>query len=378
VLIGIVLGLVALVVYWRSNPAPVGGYEHFVYQADAFLHGRLDMVGVPDYYQDLALWQGKIYLPMPPGPALVLLPFVALFGIVDALEAQLAILLGALDVALAYWMLLRVGASTRSAVFGALLLGFSSVLWSAAALGTSWFFAHLVAVAFVLLGLGELGGKGRGWLVGVLFALAWLTRAPIVMAAPFAFVALWTRSRRQALWFGAVATLSLVAYGVFNYARFGDALESGHHLHTAALALQGPLSQGLFALVHLPPNLDALLLRGFDVVPDVPFFKPSPYGLSIVLTSPALLALLFPERRPNRGEWALLGCALVVLAPSLFWFSTGWVQWGYRYALDSLPFLLVALARLQSASPRGMEWGLLVVGIAVNAMGVYWLRTLGS
>lgn len=377
-LIALALGLVAFGVYWRSNPSPIGWYEHFVYQADAFLHGRLDLVGTPSYYVDLAPYRDKFYLPMPPGPALVLLPLVAVFGVATALEAHAAIALGALDVALGYWAFRRVGASTRSAVFGALLLGFSSVMWSAAALGTAWFFAHLVAIAAVLLALGELAGPRRGALVGLCFALGWLARAPLLFTAPFAFLFLWrTRSHAQALAFALVAIASVGAYGLFDQARFDDPWETGERLHSPATSLSSAKEQGLFAPVHVPANVGALLLRGFDVVPEAPYFKPSPEGLSILFTTPALLALLFPRRRYRRVEWLALACAACVLLPSLFWFSSGWVQWGYRYALDSLPFALVALLLAHERGPRAVEWLLLAIGAAVDLLGIYWIRTLG-
>ena len=41
-------------------------YKHYVYQAEAMLHGSLDLAkaGVPDYYQDLVRRaDGKVYLP---------------------------------------------------------------------------------------------------------------------------------------------------------------------------------------------------------------------------------------------------------------------------------------------------------------------------
>jgi hypothetical protein len=75
-----------------------------------------------------------------------------------------------------------------------------------------------------------------------------------------------------------------------------------------------------------------------------------------------------------RWSWLLLGAALAVLLPSLLYYGGGWLQYGYRYALDSIPFLF-ALAGLAVARARhlGRLWQLLIVfGVAVNALGVYW------
>jgi hypothetical protein len=73
-------------------------------------------------------------------------------------------------------------------------------------------------------------------------------------------------------------------------------------------------------------------------------------------------------------------------------FSQGWVQFGYRFSNDVVPFalLLVALGVDRLARPADNEDGnirhrwsmplaiaLIVVSIAINAWGVLWGRLLG-
>jgi uncharacterized membrane protein len=67
-------------------------------------------------------------------------------------------------------------------------------------------------------------------------------------------------------------------------------------------------------------------------------------------------------------------------------FSQGWVQFGYRFSNDVVPFVLVLVAIgfawLVDRVPR-RAWampvaiGLIVLSIAVNAWGVLWGRILG-
>ena len=79
-----------------------------------------------------------------------------------------------------------------------------------------------------------------------------------------------------------------------------------------------------------------------------------------------------------------IGTAAAVLLIGVFnlaHFSQGWVQWGYRFSLDFIPFLLplVALgaARPSDGRPRVIAFALLMAGVFVNLWGVTWGQLLG-
>ena len=96
---------------------------------------------------------GRALIPFPPLPALVLVPFVALFGLNT--DAQtLAAVIGGLDVWLAWWLLgaLRLRVRLRATV--TLFFGLGTVFWYTSMLGTTWYFAHVVAVALTILAVG--------------------------------------------------------------------------------------------------------------------------------------------------------------------------------------------------------------------------------
>src|SRR5689334_3840923 len=74
----------AAAIYWlsaallrRANP-PLTAY--FDQLADAFLHGQL-YLAAPPATDDLTLYGGRWYVPFPPLPALLLLPWVAIGGL---------------------------------------------------------------------------------------------------------------------------------------------------------------------------------------------------------------------------------------------------------------------------------------------------------
>ena len=90
------------------------------------------------------------------------------------------------------------------------------------------------------------------------------------------------------------------------------------------------------------------------------------------------------RRGATSRTWWLAGAALIVLIPTLLYYGGGWLQFGYRYALDSIPFVwaLCALAaardearREASGSRAGdrLGWALLILfGVLVGLGGVYW------
>ena len=177
ILWGIALVVLCLLVYVVCNPNRQNPYVHFVWQAQAYLDGQTSIAthvqpseaSPGDYwYQDVQpildaagndTNRGNI--PFPPLPALVLLPFVAVWHLFTN-EQLLATLFAALDVGLAYWMLGYLPIRREIRWFTALFLGLGTVLWYAAAIGSTWFWAHIVAVACLLGAIGLALSADRG------------------------------------------------------------------------------------------------------------------------------------------------------------------------------------------------------------------------
>src|SRR5690349_3886952 len=65
----------------RDSPFGVSPTAYFNYLADSFLHGQLHLRLLPLVRQDLSFYDGDYYLYWPPLPAIVLMPFVAVFGV---------------------------------------------------------------------------------------------------------------------------------------------------------------------------------------------------------------------------------------------------------------------------------------------------------
>jgi hypothetical protein len=438
--VGIGLVVVFFVLYAFTRPTWPTVYNHFVWQADAYLHGQASIrYPVPgtatspgnDYFNDVipvldssGSETGRGMVPFPPLPAVILLPFVAIWGMATD-QAFLAVVIGALDVGLASWLLgrLPIRAGLRAAL--TVFVGAGTVLWYASSLGTTWFLAHVVAVGFTLAAVAValdaddravgLDVDAHEWLLdrrqvaaGLLLGLAVTSRLTVVFGVVFLVLVggggTW---RRRAVSAGFGMAFPVGALLVYNLAvsgtLFNPVYEALYRYEVWAYPdLHYNAAWSLQDLRYIPQNLGIMLGGLPDVMPacaagvareiwsaaGCSWLVPSPVGMSLLLTSPVwlLVAGALPLLRDRRVAGGLLA-TLVIAVVNLMHFSQGWVQFGYRFSLDFAPFLLVPLAlgaeRLVARHGRGPARGGLLVGgliaasVAVQAWGLAWARTLG-
>lgn len=396
-LVGVLVAAVALFVYWLGNHNYDAGRGDFFYLAESFLHGHTwveKALGTNDeIYRN-----GHVYVPFAPFPAVVLMPLVAITGAVtaDQWEPLINAFLAACVVGLAWWGAGRIGVQRRGdRLMLALLLGFSTQIWWVTTRGGVWHTGHLVATILSLLAIGELFGRQRPNILGLLLGAAFLTRAPIAFAAPA--LALWflpedgsitatgqtLGQRVRALpWVDWVALglgflPSLVFFLWYNLDRFGSPFESGYALATLPPWLEALRQQGLFSLRHIGMNLNYLFVKLPTLIPTFPFFKPDGLGMSVFLTSPGLLLAVRAPWRDRRAVLLALA-AFLVLVPTLLYYGGGWLQYGYRYFLDSIPYVwaLVAMGVVHRGSFRGWQRGVIWFGVLVMTFSVYWAYNL--
>ncbi|MGZ6327361.1 MAG: hypothetical protein ACXWN2_01500 [Candidatus Limnocylindrales bacterium] len=428
--IGLAVFFVALLIYVASNPARQNIYNHFVWQADAFLHGRFAIAWPVDsgaiqngYFQDvfpLAGQPGYALLPFPPLPALILLPFVALGGLAtDA--ALVAAGLGAVNVALAWRVTSRLTDDRLVALLATAFFGFGTVAWYAAMLGSTWFLAHVVASTFLLLAIAAaLEGERRTApadgrdptrpggalsrlvdlrqvIVAMVFGTAALARLTTIFGLPFfLLVGSGGTLRRRALSAALGAAVPLALLGLYNLVSSGHLFQPGYDYlyQTEYVPQPGGLLPQLFPglsgityhpgawnaedLRYLPQNLVIMLAWLPAVRPECglgglfsttcPLVKPDALGMSLLLASPGYL-LAIPALLRGWRERIVAGAALAVVAialADLVHFSQGWVQFGYRFSNDFAPFLLVLVTL--GLARVGLRWW--SVGLIVLSIAI--------
>jgi hypothetical protein len=256
----------------------------------------------------------------------------------------------------------------------------------------------------------------RQLLVGLLFGLACTARLPVAFAAPFFLLVggggTWLRRGASA---GVGAAIPVGALVLYNLVTTGHVLHPAYdYLYQLEAGFYTTLGYNLDWAVedprYIPQNLGIMLFSTPAILPDVypaglgggealctepgavrqlfdrscPIALPRDIGMSIFLTSPAyFLAAPALARLWGRSR-VVTGAALAVLIVAIFnlmHFSQGWVQFGYRFSLDFVPWalLLVALGleRVRSGFGIAVAVGLVAVSVAVNAWGVVWGGILG-
>ena len=396
--IDLTLFALALVAYLLSSGSMLAHQSlapHFVYQADAFLHGQLALTTQPPNLNDWVRMGERWYVSFPPFPAVVMMPFVALAGLAFN-DVFFTIVFAALNVALLYrllrtWQETEPGAALRTEwehAAHALVFGFGTLAWTCAIRGEVWYTAETLGVTLTLLYLLAAHEAKHPALAGLAVACAAITRTPLAFSIVFFVLeALFGKERvrfselqrvlrdperrvsalKKLVPFALAGLAVAVPMAWMNYVRFGSPSEFGHS-HLYANRVNQQIQQyGLFHYQFLERNLHAAFTR-------LPELQLHPLklgfngeGLSLLVTTPLFAFLLWPRERPRLQRPLWLTTA-VVAVPGFFYQNSGWFQFGFRFSLDYTPYLLLLLALGGRPLTRAW-WGVALSGVAVNAWG---------
>ena len=379
-----IFSAVALV-YLLTSPAPVQ-LDGFVPLANAFLQGRLHIAEPMPWLELVPRQEGGWYSPFPPMPAILLLPVVAVFGpVVD--QGVVAAVIGGANVALLWLVFGAMRIPTVSAVWLSVAFAFGSVHWWSASEGTVWLFALIVAVFFSLCAL--LLALRREWpfLAGLCLGMAAASRLPAAFTV-ILFIALYgglqwrwpltmpppNRLRAVTLLL-AGAAIPAVLVAAYNLARFGSVFEFGYDLIPGVLD-EPWYTAGTNSIEYIPRNLHHMFLKSFDFVEQFPWWRPSWYGTSLLITTPVLLWLVKARSRRALVAFGWIAVA-VALLPIVTHGGVGFTQFGYRRILDVAPVLFVLLGWVFRGGMSAEAKAAVTIGVLVNAYGIWAITYLG-
>ena len=377
--------------------------NHYVHLALSWFQGQLSVLGnTPPGSNDWAFYNGRWFVSFPPLPALVIAPVVAIWGLATR-DALFWALLAGTAPALLFIHLRRLSErgqserSTRDNVALSALFAFGSVFFFVAVQGTVWFAAQVVASILLMLFLLCALDAERPWLTGVILGCLLATRPPATPLVGLVFTVEALRRYRRDVeltiqhdahplvrafeWLrGAhigrvlkehakVALPALTIVGLllwFNYARFDDPFTAGHE-YLQIRWRQRIDEWGLFNLHYLPKNLAVFAASLPWLYDHPPYVKVSLHGLALWFTTPALLWTLWPRAFDARtvGLWlAVIPIAFI----DLCYQNSGWIQFGYRFALDYMPLLIVLIALGRRRFGPGF-YACLLFAVVVNTFG---------
>ena len=378
----LLIATIAVLVFLLSK-GPSPDQNHFVYLSDSFLHGRLGLTGGGLDLAEVVPFNGNYYVVYPPMPAVLLLPFVAVWGTAFD-QALLSVVLAGFCVAAIWLMLKKAGSNQTKALWLAALFGFGTCFWFIASVGSSWYIEHVVAVLFLTSAIIlALYGKSN-FAVGLILGCAVIARLPVALSFPFFLLLIydqknmWMPRFRQALFFFGGLAIPVGLNALYDYARYGVFTNIGYYL-IPGIQEDPFFQQGIFNISYIPRHIYAIFLQGPNILPDFPWFQPNWIGMGLFLTTPAFLFIFIGA---FRGGWRSLNkkaalAILCILPPIITHGTVGFTQFGYRFSLDFVPFLMLLTAAGMRENLGWIEKVLIVLSLLINLWGVVAIIKFG-
>lgn len=347
-------------------------FNAHVRQAVAFVHGHT-YIDAPNYIEHAQMGPYSYQL-HPPLPAILLMPFAAIWGL-DTNQSYFSIVIGAIDVALAWRLLGRFRLTLNARKWLIVFFGAGTIIWHETVDGSSWAVSMTVAVLMTLLALDETFDQGRPAVVGIYAGIAALARYDLALVWP-AYLALLLFWRRRTIpelfWFIPGCAVMIVGYIAFNFARYHSIFDLGvaSYLYTTPEA-----GKPLFALRYFPNNFFTLFFMAPRIDTKFPYIYPTFGGQSILTTSPAFL-LAFKASWQRLDVALVAAAALLAASPVLLYVGNGASQFGTRHFVHVFPFILVLMA-LGNRRMDQMSRVLIVASVCLIAWGIWCIRFYG-
>ena len=322
-------------------------------------------------------------------PAVVLMPFVAIFG-VNFSDIFFTIVLASVNVGIVA-LLLRAATKEKliqsdelSRALLVLFFAFGTVQITLALFGRVWFTAQQIGFLFVALAYLvalKWTGKSAFLVTGLLIACAMLTRNHLL------FVGIWpawhllkknwdpTSPPYASL---GLFLIPLLVFGLlflgYNYVRFDSPFELGIRYHQMnPFFVDEYQKYGAFNIHYLPTNFFYQYIRY-----PFPLTADSVMGGSLFLLSPVFLYIVpgIISHHRSINTWILLVSILSASVPILLLMGTGWIQFGPRYTFDfTVPLLLLTAQGVSSTSRRilGVLAAVSIVHYVIGALVLIYL-----
>ena len=356
-------------------------FDQYTRQAKAWTEGKAN---VPEdvSYLEIAEYQGKYYISFPPVPSIVMLPMYLLFG--DNTPNTMVTFLEIFFTFIIAYKIFSRKIKPAAAAFTAGFFVFASSALVISFSGDVWFHAQVLSFLLLTLAVCALTSSNKAyWNVSLVFVALSVGCRPlnIVYFVPFYYM-LYTKLRDSGMlktedkktfkakqyllmilkyiWMPVVVGVALMVY---NYIRFDNPFVFGHKY------LPNFAENSQFGFEYLLNNLKCTFrlptIEGGKIV--FPAFD----GFAFWMCCPFFLYAFieFILRDKKTLDWVVLGTFLVHFFLMHLHMGMGGPQFGTRYMVDLLPYMLI-LVYNGEIKERVYAYVLAAFGIIINVYGV--------
>lgn len=307
-------------------------------------------------------------------PAFLMMPITFLLG-GNTSQTLFSIFLGSLNVVLVYLLIKRLRFSEVTAILVAIFFGFGTNHWYLASTGSVWFVAHVVALFFLFLALLETFSHQRLWLIGLLLGASFWSRTTVIFALPFFYIVLWRNfwplkkiNIPHLLLFNFGIGLFILLDILYNFYRFGSFSPLSPYQLIPQIENDPVFKEGFMSIKFIPRHIEAIFLNLPKLQNQFPYLIPSLYSTAIWFTSPALIYIFKVKKNLlTLSCWVAILSTLFII---MLWAGVGYAQFGYRFAQDFMPFLVLLVALGIGQKPTRLAYLLVGLSVLVNLWGI--------
>lgn len=386
---------------------PKWAIDYFNPMAQSLMQFRLDIPN-PGQTDDLIEFGGKWYTPWGILPAILLIPFQLLKGRFIP-TFYLSVFFSSLTTIIVFLLLKRLQReffhhlSTKGIYIILALFAFGTTQFYVGTLGSVWHVNQIVSSFFGALGIFAIFKKNRSpidyFASSLCFGIGFLGRPTIIflLSLPLSlfifdlfqekklFLANILKYIKQSVIIFVLPLMFFCSvFFLYNYFRFGNIFQTGYQYISESSNLREIREKnGLSSLKNIPQNAWYLLfeLPRLQIVENNILFNFNLYGNSIFFLTPPFLTIFLAPLLIKKKEVIQIDSLIASLwigvfatiIPILMHYSSGWMQFGYRYSLD----ITVLLLLLSVFGIKGKLNALYVLGIILAiTMYIVGIRSL--
>lgn len=307
---------------------------------------------------DLALYKNHYYVFYGIFPSILLIPFVLTVPFISQHILAIPVLLVSI---FSLWKLgkhFHLQNTTTTYFVAAFIMG--TPYFFLASVNITAYQVQMIATSLMLAALYFFVCKKNYFLTGLLLGFAGMTRVILLVGLLFFLINICLQKTTLQIKFKrffvvlAPVLICIVLIFLYNFVRFENL--SLNYDDLSINMKNTPLfytarEQGTISPVHIPGNFFYAFLKTLDPIYEnsinnilvFPFFKANESGMSLFLTSPFLVYLLLAKYKKKIVYTSIAITAIIALL-DLSYYASGIWTYGYRYALDFLPFTFLILA----------------------------------